>query len=111
MSKPVHVTDDTFQAEVLQADLPVLVDLWAEWCGPCHMVTPVLEEIARDYDGKLKITKLDVDSNPGAAIKYGVQSIPTLLLFKNGQMLTRVVGAMPKDRLLKQLLPHLPELA
>jgi thioredoxin 1 len=111
MSAPVQVTDDTFPAEVLQADLPVLVDLWAEWCGPCHMIAPILEEMARDYDGKLKIAKLNVDSDPSIAVKYGVQSIPTLLLFKNGQMLTRVVGAMPKDRLLSQLLPHLPELA
>jgi thioredoxin 1 len=111
MSKPVYVSDDTFQAEVLQADLPVLVDLWAEWCGPCRMIAPIVEELAKDYDGKLKVAKLDVDSDPGTAVKYGVQSIPTLLLFKNGQVLARVVGAMPKNRLLEQLLPHLPELA
>jgi thioredoxin 1 len=111
MSKPVEVTDDTFQAEVLQSDLPVVVDLWAAWCGPCHMIAPILEEIASDYDGKLKIAKLDVDSNPNTAIKYGVQSIPTLLLFKSGQMLARIVGAKPKNSLLKELLPHLPELA
>jgi thioredoxin len=110
MSNPVSVTDDTFQAEVLQADLPVLVDLWAAWCIPCQRLAPALDEMARDYAGKLKIAKLDVDGNPNTAIKYGVQSIPTLLLFKNGQELTRVVGPRSKDHLLQQLRPHLPDL-
>lgn len=111
MSNTVAVTDSTFQAEVLESDLPVLVDLWAAWCGPCRAVAPILEEIADSYAGKLKIAKLDVDSNHDTAIKYGVQSIPTMLLFKDGQLLTRLVGSRPKDALLKQLLPHLPELA
>jgi thioredoxin 1 len=103
MSEPIHVTDATFQAEVLEADLPVITDFWAEWCGPCRMIAPVLEDIAKEYDGKLKVAKLNVDENPNTAIQYGVQSIPTLILFKNGQAVGRVIGAMPKERLLERL--------
>lgn len=101
------VTDQTFDKEVLKAGKPVLVDLWAEWCAPCKMLAPILEDLAKEIGDKLTIVKLDVDSNPGTAMRYGVQSIPTLLLFKNGQPVERLVGYMPKDRLLARLRPHL----
>ncbi len=108
MAKPVHVTDSTFDAQVLKSDIPVLTDFWAEWCGPCKMITPILEEIAEDYAGQIKIAKVDVDENNQIAMKLGVQSIPTVILFKNGQAVERLVGAMPKERLLSRILPHLP---
>jgi thioredoxin 1 len=108
MAKPVHVTDSTFDAQVLKSDIPVLTDFWAEWCAPCKMIAPILEEIAEDYEGQIKIAKVDVDENNQIAMKLGVQSIPTLILFKNGQAVERVVGAMPKERLLSRILPHLP---
>ena len=91
----------------LSASVPVLVDFWAEWCGPCKMVAPVLEEIARDYAGKLKIVKLNVDHHPLASSAYNVSGIPTLILFKDGQPLERIVGALPKPALLQKLSPHL----
>ncbi len=107
MSKPIAVTDETFETEVVQAGLPVLTDFWAIWCGPCHMIAPVLEEIAAEYTGQLKVAKLDVDSNPRTATQFGVMSIPTLILFKNGQAVERLVGAMPKRTLLAKITPHL----
>jgi len=107
MSKPVVVSDVSFQADVLKSPLPTLNDFWAEGCGPCKMIAPILNELAGEYDGKLKITKLDVDENPLTARAYGVMSIPTLILFKGGKPVERIVGYMPKDRLLKQLAPHL----
>jgi len=107
MSEPVAVTDETFEAEVLQATLPVLTDFWANWCAPCHMIAPILEEIAAEYAGKLKVAKLDVDSNPRTTLQYGVMSIPTLILFKDGQAVERLVGAMPKKNLLARITPHL----
>jgi thioredoxin 1 len=91
-----HVTDQTFDAEVLQSDEPVLVDLWAEWCGPCRAVAPVLEELEGEYQGKLKIAKVDIDSNPLTAQRFNVRSIPTLLLFKGGDLVETTVGAQPK---------------
>jgi thioredoxin 1 len=108
MAKPVHVTDDTFDAEVLKADIPVLTDFWAEWYGPCKVIAPILEQMAEEYDGRIKIAKLDVDHNNQRAVQLGVQSIPTLILFKNGQAVEQLVGAMPKERLLSHILPHLP---
>jgi thioredoxin 1 len=108
MAKPVHVTDSTFDAQVLKSDIPVLTDFWAEWCGPCKMIAPILEEIAEDYEGQIKIAKVDVDENNQIAMRLGVQSIPTVILFKNGQAVERLVGAMPKERLLSRVLPHLP---
>ena len=108
MAKPVHVTDSTFDAQVLKSDVPVLTDFWAEWCGPCKVIAPILEQIADEYEGRIKIAKMDVDQNNQMAMRLGVQSIPTLILFENGQAVERWVGSMPKDRLLSRLLPHLP---
>jgi thioredoxin 1 len=107
MSKPVAVTDETFETEVIQAGLPVLTDFWASWCAPCYMIAPVLEEIAAEYAAQLKVAKLDVDSNPRMAIQFGVMSIPTLILFKDGQAVERLVGAVPKRSLLAKITPHL----
>lgn len=107
MAKPAGVTDQTFKEAVLKAELPTVVDFWAVWCGPCKMIAPVLEEIAAEYDGKLQVLKLDVDHNNHSAMQYGVMSIPTLILFKDGQPVERIVGFMPKEKLLKRLTPHL----
>ncbi|MCL4863584.1 MAG: thioredoxin [Caldilineaceae bacterium] len=107
MAKPIPVTDATFDDTVIQAEKPVLVDFWAEWCGPCKMIAPVLDELATELDGQLVIGKLDVDENPDTSMAYGVMSIPTLLLFKGGEPVDRIVGAQPKAQLLKRLQPHL----
>jgi thioredoxin 1 len=107
MSEPVHVTDDTFEAEVIQSDTPTIVDFWAAWCAPCLMVAPILKEIAEEYDGQLKVTKLDVDQNPQVAIQFGIMSIPTMILFKDGGAVERLMGYMPKERLLEKITPHL----
>jgi thioredoxin 1 len=93
------VSDSTFETEVLKATSPVVVDFWAEWCGPCRQIAPALEEIAGSLDGKVKVVKLNVDENPQTAAKYGIQSIPTLMIFKNGQMASRQIGAAPKQKL------------
>ena len=94
-----HVTDDTFETEVLQSTLPVLVDYWAEWCGPCKAIAPVLEEVAKEYDGRLRVAKLDIDSNQATPPKYGIRGIPTLMLFKNGNIEATKVGALSKSQL------------
>ena len=99
MSDINHVSDDTFENEVLNSDIPVLVDYWAEWCGPCKVIAPVLEEIASEYDGKMKICKLDIDENEDTPPKYGIRGIPTLLLFKNGAVEATKVGALSKSQL------------
>jgi thioredoxin 1 len=101
------VTDQEFQTAVLDSDTPVLVDFWAEWCVPCHMVSPVVEEIGRDKGEALKVVKLNIDENPDATRTYGVMSIPSLILFKGGQEVARVVGARPKDAILRDLDPHI----
>ena len=93
------VTDATFDQDVLKASGPVVVDFWAEWCGPCRMIAPALEEISKSLNGKVKIVKLNVDENPGTASKFGIMSIPTLMLFKNGEIASRQVGAVPKQKL------------
>jgi thioredoxin 1 len=95
-----HVTDDTFEPEVLQADKPVLVDYWAEWCGPCKMIAPLLDDIAKDYAGKLKVAKLNIDENQATPPKYGIRGIPTLMLFKNGTLAATKVGALSKSQLM-----------
>jgi thioredoxin 1 len=107
MATPTVVTDETFNQEVLKADTPTLVDFWAVWCGPCRMVAPVVDEIAREQGSKLKVMKLDVDENQNTAMAYGVMSIPTLILFKNGQPVERIVGFRPKGDMEKKILPHL----
>ena len=108
MNKDVVVlTSDNWKREVAESQVPVLVDFWAEWCGPCKMIAPVLEEIATDLDGKLTIGKLDVDDNQSTAMAFGVMSIPTLLLFKGGKPVERIVGYQPKQQLLGKLQRHL----
>ncbi|MCU0427270.1 MAG: thioredoxin [Candidatus Kapabacteria bacterium] len=103
MSEPMHLTDDNFQLEVLDSEKPVLVDFWAAWCGPCRMIAPVIEEIARDYDGKAKIGKLDVDNNQRVAMQYGIRSIPSLLIFKGGKVVDQIIGAVPKSHITAKL--------
>jgi thioredoxin 1 len=95
----VHVTDDSFEQDVLKSDKPVLVDYWAEWCGPCKMIAPILEEIASEYGDRLKVAKLDIDSNQTTPPRYGIRGIPTLMLFKNGEVEATKVGAMSKSQL------------
>lgn len=107
MAKPFDVSDSTFQQEVLKSPTPILVDFWAEWCGPCRMVAPVLEQIAAEQGDRLKVAKLNVDQNSQTAMQYGVQGIPTMILFKGGQPVERIVGFQPKPQLLQRLQPHL----
>jgi thioredoxin 1 len=105
--KLVELTDDNFQKEVLESATPVLVDFWAVWCGPCRAIAPVVEEIARDYEGKLKVGKMDVDAHQDVPIRFGIRSIPTLMVFKNGQVVEQIIGGIPKQQLLSKVTPHL----
>jgi thioredoxin 1 len=107
MTKPIEVTDTTFEDLVVNAELPTVVDFWAVWCGPCKLIAPVLEEIAEEYAEQLQVAKLDVDSNNATAFQFGVMSIPTLILFKDGQAVERIIGNQPKEKLLAKLQPHL----
>ncbi len=103
MSKPVPINDSDFDKTVLQAEKPVLVDFWATWCGPCRMVAPIVDELAKEYDGRISFVKLDVDQNPKTAARYSIMSIPTLLIFKNGKPVSHIVGFRPKEELKRSL--------
>ena len=103
----VNVTDKNFKQEILQSNISVLVDFWAEWCAPCHMVTPIVEEIAREYQGKLKVCKVNVDEAPDTASKYDIMGIPTLAIFKNGKIVDKVIGVVPKAQLEAVIKPHI----
>lgn len=102
-----QVTDDSFKQEVLESQVPVLVDFWAPWCGPCRMVAPVVDEISEQYDGQIKVVKVNTDKNPSVASQYGIRSIPTLMIFKDGQRVDMVVGAVPKTTLANTLEKYL----
>ncbi len=103
MAKPVHVTEQSFDQEVVKAETPVLVDFWAEWCGPCRLIAPIVEDFAREYEGKLKVAKVDVDDNQNLAMKFSIMSIPTLGVFKGGELVERIVGYMPKAELKRRV--------
>lgn len=107
MSVAAQVTDSNFKQEVLESQVPVLVDFWAPWCGPCRMVAPVVDEIAQQYDGQIKVVKVNTDDNPSVASQYGIRSIPTLMIFKDGQRVDMVVGAVPKTTLANTLEKYL----
>jgi len=107
MSKPIPLTEDNFEKEVLKSDKPVLVDFWAGWCSPCLIVAPSVEEIAAEYEGKLKVGKVNVDENRGTAASYGIRSIPTLMVFKNGKVVDSVIGALPKGDIVKIVDKHI----
>lgn len=102
-----HISDASFEQDVLKADTPVLVDFWAEWCGPCKMIAPILEEVSRDYDGRLQVAKVNVDENQAVPAKFGIRGIPTLILFKNGSQVATKVGALSKSQLTVFLDSHL----
>lgn len=103
MGKAAEFTDGNFETEVLNSGNPVLVDFWAEWCGPCRMIGPIVEELAGEYEGQVKVGKVNVDHNPEVSVRYGIRSIPSLLIFKDGQVVDQIVGAVPKPQLKAQL--------
>ena len=100
---PMEFTDANFQQEVINSDIPVIIDFWAVWCGPCKMIAPFIEEIAGEYDGKIKAGKLDVDNNPNVSMQYGIRSIPTLLIFRDGKVVDQIMGAVPKNMITAKL--------
>ncbi len=106
MANPVAVSDTSFEQEVLQSDKPVLVDFWAEWCGPCRLIGPIVDELATEYEGRAKFTKVNVDDNPDISMKFNIRSIPTLLIFKGGEVVDQVIGAVPKSQLTRKLDAH-----
>ncbi|OGU53129.1 MAG: thioredoxin [Ignavibacteria bacterium GWC2_35_8] len=101
--KPVTITDANFESEIIKSNIPVLIDFWAAWCGPCKVIAPIVEDLAKEYDGKVKVGKVDVDDNQQTAIKYGIRSIPTLLIMKNGKVNNTIVGAVPKAQIVQKL--------
>ncbi|MEA3346478.1 MAG: thioredoxin [Candidatus Auribacterota bacterium] len=103
----IKVTDANFKQEVLESDIPVLVDFWAEWCGPCHIIAPIVKTIATEYEGKLKVCKVNVDEAPGTASEYNIMSIPTLAIFKDGEIVDKVIGVVPKAQLEAAIKPHI----
>lgn len=103
MADLLEITDDSFDTEIMKSDIPVLVDFWAEWCGPCKMVGPVVEELAKEYEGKVKIAKMDVDNNRETPAKFGIRSIPTLIFFKSGEVVQTIIGAQPKNYIEEEL--------
>lgn len=107
MDHQVVLNDANFEDEVLKSDKPVLVDFWAEWCAPCRIIAPILEEISAEYSDKLKVGKVDVDNNPKVSMNYGIRSIPTLLIFKDGKAVDQIIGAVPKSAIMEKITPHL----
>ena len=106
---PIEITDANFEEEVLKSEVPVLIDFWAVWCGPCKLIAPIVDELAGEYEGKAKIGKLDVDNNQNISIKYGIRSIPTLLIFKDGKIVDQIVGAVPKTHIVEKLNSHISQ--
>ena len=99
MAEPIELTEDNFTSEVLEADMPVMIDFWAPWCGPCHMVAPIVESLGEKYEGKIKVAKVNLDESPALASEYGVRSIPAIFIFNNGEIAERTVGVQPEDTL------------
>ena len=106
MAHPLHVTDANFQEEVINSNIPALVDFWATWCGPCRVIAPSVEQLATEYEGKVKVCKMDVDNNRSVPSEYGIRSIPTLLIFKGGKVVDQIVGAVPKQTIITHLQNH-----